>query len=104
MAAINVLVTGATGKQGGATIDALLSAPNSSEITIFALTRNTESASAKALVEKAREHIKLVQGDLNDCPAIFTAIASPINGVFCVSIPAMGLGADSEAEETQGKH
>ena len=49
MAPMNVLVSGATGTQGGATID-LLPAPNSSEITIFALTRNIESASAKALV------------------------------------------------------
>jgi uncharacterized protein YbjT (DUF2867 family) len=60
---MNVLVSGATGNQGGATIDALLSAPNSSGITIFALTRNIESASAKALVQKSPAHIKLSRGE-----------------------------------------
>lgn len=97
------LITGATGTQGGAVIQALLSAPNSSEIIIFALTRNTESASAKRLADKSPEQIKLVQGNLNDCPAIFRAVARPISGVFCVSIPALGPGAKSDAEEVQGK-
>jgi uncharacterized protein YbjT (DUF2867 family) len=47
-----ILVTGATGKQGGATIEALLSAPNSSNLTIF------ESVSVTRFVEKAPERIK----------------------------------------------
>jgi hypothetical protein len=41
--------------------------------------------------------------NLNDCPAIFAAVATPINSVFCVSIPALRPGASSEAEEVQGK-
>lgn len=100
---MTIAVTGATGKQGGAVIDALLSAPNSSETTIFAVTRNIESASAKRLVEKSPEQIKLAQGNLDDCHAIFRAIATPMDSVFGVTIPALGPWARSDAEETQGK-
>ena len=98
-----IAVIGATGKQGGAVIDALLSAPNGSEITIFALTRNINSASAKRLAEKSLQQIRLVQGDLDDCPGIFRAIATPVDGLFCVTLPALGPWARSDAEETQGK-
>jgi uncharacterized protein YbjT (DUF2867 family) len=98
-----VLVTGATGKQGGAVIDALLSAPNISDLSIFALTRNAESGAARSLVIKAPECIKLVKGDLNDCQAIFKAVSTPIKSVFCVSMPALGPGAKSETEEVQGR-
>jgi uncharacterized protein YbjT (DUF2867 family) len=93
-----VLITGATGKQGGAVIDALLSAPNSTISEIYALTRNPESGGAKALAKKSTL-IKLVKGDLNDCDAVFETAGVPIKGVFCVSIPAMGFGAKADAEE-----
>lgn len=81
-----ILVTGATGKQGGAAIKAILSSPNASDFTLLAVTRNTESASAKSLVSKG---VKLVQGDLNDVPALFESakeIAQPIWGVFSVQV------------------
>jgi uncharacterized protein YbjT (DUF2867 family) len=94
-----VLITGATGKQGGSVIDALLSA--SADFTILALTRNTSSASAKALAEKSSS-IKLVAGNLDDPSAIFTNAAKPIWGVFSVQ-QAMGGGASPESEERQGK-
>ncbi|KAH7370610.1 hypothetical protein BKA65DRAFT_602859 [Rhexocercosporidium sp. MPI-PUGE-AT-0058] len=95
------LVTGATGKQGGAVIDALLAA--SQDATIIALTRNAQSQSAKSLILKAPEQIKLLEGNLKDCPAIFAKAGCAISGVFCVSNPEIGFRADSEAEETQGK-
>ncbi|KAG4434357.1 hypothetical protein IFR05_010168 [Cadophora sp. M221] len=95
------LVTGATGKQGGAVIDALLAA--SQDATILALTRNAQSQSAKSLILKAPEQIKLLEGDLKDCPAIFAKAGCSISGVFCVSIPQIGFRADSEAEEAQAK-
>jgi len=84
-----VLITGATGKQGGAVIDALLAAPEASQFTILAVTRNTESGSAKKLSSKG---CKLVQADLNDVPAIFEAAkkvtSEPIFGVFSVQVIA----------------
>jgi uncharacterized protein YbjT (DUF2867 family) len=98
------LITGATGKQGGAVIDALLAAvPDLSDITIFALTRNAASGGAKALVGKSPEHIKLVEGNLDDCEAIFKAAPAPIMGVFCVTLPALGPRAKADLEEVQGK-
>lgn len=69
--AYTVLVTGATGKQGSAVIDALLASSSVKDILIFALTRNPESAPAKALQAKAPEKIELVKGDLKDCNAVF---------------------------------
>jgi len=85
-----ILVTGATGKQGGAVIKALLEAPNAADFTILAVTRKPESASAKKLVEKG---VKLVQGDLNDVPALFESAkevtATPVWGVFSVQVPVM---------------
>jgi uncharacterized protein YbjT (DUF2867 family) len=101
--ATSVLITGATGKQGGAVIDALLSAATISDILICALTRNTESGGAKKLAAKAPDRIKLVKGDLNDCKAIFKAAPTQIQGVFCVSMPALGPGAKSDTEMVQGK-
>lgn len=64
------LVTGATGKQGGAVIDALLAQPSS--FTILAITRNTNSASAQKLAANS-PIIKLIQRNLDDIPAIFLA-------------------------------
>jgi len=97
-----ILVIGSTGKQGGAVIEALLSAPESQDIPILAVTRNTETAGAKALVAKS-PHIRLVKGDLDDCDAIFKAAGMPVKSVFGVPIPAMGPTAKAGAEETQGK-
>jgi uncharacterized protein YbjT (DUF2867 family) len=82
-----ILVTGATGKQGGSCIESLLAAPNASDYTILAVTRSPESASAKKLSEKG---VKVVQGDLNDVPAIFESakklVDQPVWGVFSVQV------------------
>jgi len=98
-----ILVTGATGKQGGAVVKALLDSPNAKDFTILAVSRNPESASAKKLVERG---VQIVQGDLNDVEAIFSAAKSvskePIWGVFSVQIP-MGKNATVQTEEAQGK-
>ncbi|KAI5265917.1 NAD(P)-binding protein [Aureobasidium subglaciale] len=100
-----LLITGATGKQGGAVIDALIDSPShSSEFTILAVTRNPTSASASALQKKSSA-IKIVTGDLNDIPGIFNAaeaIHKPIHGVFSVQTFA-GQGQNVESEEKQGK-
>jgi uncharacterized protein YbjT (DUF2867 family) len=82
-----VLITGATGKQGGAVVNALLASPKASDFTILAVTRDAESASAKKLVEKG---CKIVQGDLHDVPGIFESAkkvtSEPIWGVFSVQV------------------
>ena len=101
--ATTILITGATGKQGGAVIDALLSAPGISDISILALTRNSQSAGAKAIISKSPERITCIEGNLDDCDAIFKAAPHPIKRVFSVTMPALGLGSKSDAEEVQGK-
>ncbi|KAK7516317.1 hypothetical protein IWZ03DRAFT_377771 [Phyllosticta citriasiana] len=98
-----LLITGATGKQGGAVIDALLA--QGSKDTILAVTRDTESTSAKRLAHKS-PLIKLVQGDLDDAAGVFAAAKQMagkevIWGVFSVQL-AMGKGASSEREQRQG--
>ncbi|KAK5138861.1 hypothetical protein LTR04_004121 [Oleoguttula sp. CCFEE 6159] len=99
-----LLITGATGKQGGAVIDALLSLPSSSDFTILAVTRDTNSGGAKKLAAKS-DSIKLVQGNLDDIPELFrnaTEVAKqPIWGVYSVQI-SMGKGVTVESEMKQG--
>ena len=83
-------------------IDALMAdKEHASQFTIYGLTRNVESASAKKLVAKYPS-VKLVTGDMNDCPTIFSTVKQPLWGVFSVQIP-MGKGASVETEEKQGK-
>ena len=55
-----VLVTGATGQQGGATVNALLAKGG---FEVYALSRTPSSPSALALEEKG---VKVVQGDFTD--------------------------------------
>lgn len=100
-----VLVTGATGKQGGAVVQALLEKPD--DIVVLAVTRNPESASAKKLAARG---VKLVKGDLDNVPAIFEAAkaAAPggkVWGVFSVqtaSITTDGVNLERNAEVKQG--
>jgi uncharacterized protein YbjT (DUF2867 family) len=101
-----ILVTGATGKQGGAVIDALKASDHLSGYTILALTRNINSPSAKKLAEY--DNIKLVAGDLNNVPAIFVeaakVVSDPIWGIFSVqAYPLRGKGSDPAIEVKQGK-
>lgn len=100
-----LLITGATGKQGGSVIDALLSR-RSPDFTILALTRDAQSASAKRLSAKSPS-IKLLEGDLNDVPALFAsakklAAPHPLWGVYSVQA-SMGKGVTLEGEVKQGK-
>lgn len=87
-----VLVTGATGKQGGSVVNALLEKPD--DIVVLAVTRNPDSAASKALAARG---VKLVKGDLNDVPTLFesaraVAPGGKIWGVF--SVQAMGMRTD----------
>ena len=74
-----LLITGATGKQGGAVIDALL-ARQPSDFLLLAVTRNTTSASAKRLAAKSSS-IKLIEGNLNAIPALFKSAKNLAGGV-----------------------
>lgn len=99
-----ILVTGATGNQGGAVINAIL-AEKDQNFTILAVTRDASSNSSQKLAKKSQS-IKLVQGNLDDVPAIFKAakevVKEPIWGVYSVQI-SMGKGVTYEGEIAQGK-
>ncbi|KAJ5301517.1 hypothetical protein PENANT_c002G06531 [Penicillium antarcticum] len=95
-----ILVTGATGKQGGSLIKNLLS--KNAPFQILAVTRNIQSPSAQKLLQQSSK-ISLVQGDLNHPAELFKKASSlsegPIWGVFSVQV-AIGNGS---SEEPQGK-
>jgi len=84
-----LLVTGATGKQGGAVINALLNSPEAAGFNILAVTRDTASKSARALAQRS-QYLKLVQGDLNEPSKIFENAkqisSEPIWGAFSVQV------------------
>src|SRR4051794_34939659 len=104
MMAKTLLITGATGKQGGAAIDALLDLDkDGSQFKILALTRDTTSASAKRLA--SRGNIQLVQGDLNDVPALLNEAKrlnsdQPVWGVYSVQA-SNGPGITFDGEIAQ---
>ena len=92
-----ILVTGATGKQGSAVIRALLSNESfiPSEYTIYAVTRNVNSPSAKALATTSSS-IKLVHGDLSKPGDIFSHLSGKVWGLYALTNPGKN-------EEQQGK-
>lgn len=84
-----VLVTDATGKQGGAVARALLAAGT----PVRAFVRNPDSAAAKAVEALGAS---LVTGDLLDKKSVLTAAAGA-RAVFSVQMPDMAdLAGDSE--------
>jgi uncharacterized protein YbjT (DUF2867 family) len=87
-----ILVTGATGQQGGATARELLAAGH----RVFAMTRNPDSDAARALADLGAE---IVQGDLNDEASLRAALQDKW-GVFAVQNT---WEAGVEGEEEQGK-
>lgn len=101
-----LLITGATGKQGGSVIDSILSQASSpTEYTILAVTRDANSSSAQKLASKSPS-IKLVEGNLDDVPGLFRAAREiakePIWGVYSVQV-SIGKGVTHEGEIVQGK-
>ncbi|GAA2986161.1 NmrA/HSCARG family protein [Streptosporangium longisporum] len=73
-----ILVTGATGNQGGAVVDALLDPPG--RWRVRALTRDPAGASARALANRG---VEVVAGDMRDTEALKRAMAG-VHGVFGV--------------------
>lgn len=89
-----LLITGATGQQGGATIRALRAAGQPWRLR--ALVRNPDAPAARAL---AGQGVEVVRGDLDDEASVRRAVAGAY-GVYSVQTP-MGHGV--EGEERQGK-
>lgn len=89
-----VLVTGATGRQGGATARALLAGG----VPVRALVRDPASGRAKSVEALGAE---LVTGDLHDRGSV-TRAAEGARAVFSVQMPDMTSGEpDFEGEVTQ---
>ena len=104
-----ILITGATGKQGGAVLEQLASHPSSSQFVLCAVTRNTSSAASQKIVQRF-PNVLLVQGDLNDVPELFKSAESTLKsagkstniwGVYSVQI-SLGPGVTVEGEIAQG--
>ncbi|KAG0652799.1 hypothetical protein D0Z07_0587 [Hyphodiscus hymeniophilus] len=101
-----ILVTGATGHQGGALINALLSSPSASTLRIFALTRNSSSPASTSL---ASRNVTLVRGDTAVSSAsIFAEVNKltngvPLDAVFLVTAltPQKPFGSKAPTEEEQ---
>ncbi|MEV4171324.1 NmrA family NAD(P)-binding protein [Nonomuraea sp. NPDC049709] len=90
-----VLVTGATGRQGGATARALRAAG----VPVRALVRDPATDRARAVEALGAE---LVTGDLHDRDSVIRA-AEGARAVFSVQMPAVTAeGFDFEGEVTQG--
>ncbi|GAB3680223.1 NmrA family NAD(P)-binding protein [Saccharopolyspora tripterygii] len=90
-----VLVTGATGKQGGATARALRAA----DVPVRALVRDPSAPRAEALEALGAE---LVTGDLHDRDSLLRA-AEGARAVFSVQMPEItSAGFDFDGEVAQG--
>ncbi|CZR52811.1 uncharacterized protein PAC_02688 [Phialocephala subalpina] len=114
----NILVAGATGRQGQALIRALLDPPALSakdeslyqpqeqhQYHVYALTRKISSPTARYLA--ASEEVTVVEGDLDDPDSILKIFEDAranggIWGVFAV-LAFPGLGVVADGEERQGK-
>jgi len=86
-----ILVTGATGQQGGAVVSSLLE----KGIAVRALTRNVESEKAKAL---ASQGVQVVVGDFEHLDSL-QAAAKDVTAAWFMSTP---FEAGEEAETKQG--
>src|SRR3989475_6556119 len=87
---LNVLVTGATGKQGGHLVRELLAGGQA----IRALTRRPDSAAAAALAARG---VTIVTGDLEDQGSLERAVRG-VDTVFAMSTP-FESGAQTETRE-----
>jgi uncharacterized protein YbjT (DUF2867 family) len=88
---LNVLVTGATGKQGGHLVTELLARRHS----VHALTRNPESPAAAALAARG---VTIVKGDFEDQESLERA-ARGVDTVFAMSTP---FGTSEKTETREG--
>ena len=95
-----VLVTGATGRQGGHTVAAL----RGKNFTVYALTRDP-SASSKAQDLKSDREVEVIKGDLNDRASLEAALReSGATLVFLVTDFWGGAGMKADVEIAHGKN
>lgn len=94
----SVLVTAATGRQGGATARALLAEGSTS---VRVMVRNPEAPTAQALAAAGAE---VVVGDLDD-PASLRAACAGARAVFSMQSPILSAtGVDYSKERQQGRN
>jgi uncharacterized protein YbjT (DUF2867 family) len=87
LSSTNILVVGATGKQGGAVVQAILNL-RSTRLQILALTRNAKSETAQSLVKSSPGYIELIQGDVTEPGPIFESQPeASIRSMFVVTSP-----------------
>ncbi|WP_254763675.1 NmrA/HSCARG family protein [Natrinema marinum] len=75
----SVLVTGATGNQGGAVVDHLLA--SDTDFDVYGLTRDASSDRAQELTERG---VTMVEGNLNDKESLAPHVAE-VDAVFAVT-------------------
>ncbi len=75
----SVLVTGATGNQGGAVVDHLLA--SETEFDVYGLTRDSSSEVAQGLADRG---VTMVEGDLNEKDSLTPHVAA-VDAVFAVT-------------------
>lgn len=106
-----ILITGATGKQGGAVLKQLATHSTHEQFTLLAVTRDATSGSAKRIIEQ-NPSVKLVQGNLDNIPALFSAAKAVLKkagkedriwGVYSVQV-SMGKGVTHAGEIKQGNN
>ena len=87
---LSVLVSGATGNQGGAVTQALLASGHK----VRALTRNTESSRARQLADQG---VELIQGNLDDANSLGRALQGT-DSFYLMGSP-QEVGVDGETKQ-----
>jgi uncharacterized protein YbjT (DUF2867 family) len=87
-----ILVTGATGTQGGAVVRHL----RQKGFAVRALTRNIEKPEARALIDLTG--VEIAQGDYDDKPSLLSAL-DEVHGVFAVQTPFESGGVEGEIRQ-----
>ena len=85
-----ILVTGATGQQGGSIVDALLDAGHE----VRGLTRDSQSDRARVLEDRG---VEIAQGDFTDRASLEKALTG-VDGAFLMSTPFEG-GVEVETQQ-----
>ena len=95
-----LVVIGATGKQGGSVISAVLADPKAkAAFTIRGVSRSVDGKAAQALKAQG---VEVVAGDLNDKASLVAAFKGAY-AVYAVTDYWQGAGMDMQKEIEQGK-
>ncbi|KIW89619.1 uncharacterized protein Z519_09775 [Cladophialophora bantiana CBS 173.52] len=94
-----ILVTGATGNQGGSVAKLLLQYPDKYKVRV--LTRNPESDAAKRLAQQGAE---VVKGDLTDASTLDAAFSDCWGAFVVTNFYDATIKDDPASEEQQGRN